>query len=332
MTKDTFLKALKKHMQQADFHKDEQADILEDYGLMIDEALERGDDETAFIEQLGTPSSIVRAIKKDTYPAISIKTNKIIALSPFIALIAFFLLGSLYDAWHPGWLVFMLMPITAISLKSDNFKEMINGLSFFVFLSAFILFGSMVDLWHPLWALFITMIGIGYLFDHKLWLRLIGLYTIIASSLYITLIIQGTFNHSLWFLIMVPGIIIGLLTGHIHLEFNIEPKPTKRGLVLGLSWLLLTVLIFLFLGFYFSLWHPGWLVFLCLPIAIMAYTQIVHKERIEPTGYTPFIATIIFFLWGHYADAYQISWLVFLLIPITGILFEKKSLVQINKK
>ena len=35
---------------------------------------------------------------------------KIVAITPFVCLIVFLCLGFFLDAWHPGWVVFLLIP------------------------------------------------------------------------------------------------------------------------------------------------------------------------------------------------------------------------------
>ena len=37
--------------------------------------------------------------------------KRIIAATPMICLIIFLLLGFLKDAWHPGWIVFLTIPV-----------------------------------------------------------------------------------------------------------------------------------------------------------------------------------------------------------------------------
>jgi hypothetical protein len=41
---------------------------------------------------------------------------KIVSLTFLFCLIAFFVIGFVWDAWHPGWLVFFMIPIVSTLL------------------------------------------------------------------------------------------------------------------------------------------------------------------------------------------------------------------------
>lgn len=40
--------------------------------------------------------------------------RKISAVTPLLSVLAFLILGFCFDLWHPSWLIFFLIPITAI--------------------------------------------------------------------------------------------------------------------------------------------------------------------------------------------------------------------------
>jgi hypothetical protein len=85
------------------------------------------------------------------------------------------------------------------------------------------------------------------------------------------------------------------------------------------------VIGYVVLGIVTGLWHPGWLLFLLIPI----YFTSVAAKTFPINDLMPFIATILFVLVGEYVsipgetNSYALSWLFYLLIPITGILKEK---------
>lgn len=78
---------------------------------------------------------------------------------PFAAVIsiAYWILGMMFNAWHPGWLLFLLIPIwySFISaVKKGNATIFAYPvLVTLVFLSA----GFWLDIWHPAWALYLTI-------------------------------------------------------------------------------------------------------------------------------------------------------------------------------
>lgn len=95
------------------------------------------------------------------------------------------------------------------------------------------------------------------------------------------------------------------------------PKRFGRKLIAAAP--LLSLIIFLVLGFTLNAWHPGWLIFLMIPMSSIIFTP-YKKGKI--VALTPFICVVIFILIGTYVtDGYKYSWIVFLLIPLFGIFF-----------
>ncbi len=71
--------------------------------------------------------------------------------------IAYIVLGGLFDLWHPGWLVFLLIPIW------DSFVEAVYKKNAHVFAYpvvatlAFLMIGFFWGNWHPGWVVFLTI-------------------------------------------------------------------------------------------------------------------------------------------------------------------------------
>lgn len=72
---------------------------------------------------------------------------------------------------------------------------------------------------------------------------------------------------------------------------------------------LLAVLSFLLLGLGWGLWHPGWIVFLAIPLYAC-----ITKGSAE--GTMSMLATILYFLLGSIWGLWHPGWIVFLLIPL----------------
>lgn len=70
--------------------------------------------------------------------------------------------------------------------------------------------------------------------------------------------------------------------------------------------------IYLVLGCLFNLWHPGWLLFLTIPLF---YLPESHRTPLRLLG-NPVMVTIIYLLLGFMCDLWHPGWLVFLLIPV----------------
>ncbi len=329
MTLKQFMKDLSNALSDRDFSKSEIDEIIEDYTLMIQEASDRGEDETTFIERLGKPKEIARSIRKENKSHAS-KDSKLIALSPFIALIVFFITGFYFDAWHPGWMVFLLIPMTAILLEVHNPLEKLTALSPFIALIGFMTLGTYQGLWHPMWALFLIIPALGFLSSRHLINKIFGLYTFVAMTLFIiyTLVFEPSNFYA--FLILLPILVMGILSGEITIIWDNKYK-SLRLLALNVIALILLLAIYIYIGVTHEMWHPTWLMFLALPVGSLLYSKYFLKEHIELVAFMPFIALIIFFLVGEYLNAYHISWLAFLLIPMTAILFSGEKVVEVKK-
>ena len=73
-----------------------------------------------------------------------------------LVVIAFLILGFL-GLWHPGWIVFFLIPII-VTFIGAIVKKDINEFAFPVLVAAiYLLLGSIYHWWHPGWIVFLTI-------------------------------------------------------------------------------------------------------------------------------------------------------------------------------
>lgn len=94
------------------------------------------------------------------------------------------------------------------------------------------------------------------------------------------------------------------------------------GSIIGLIAVLAAAAFFI-LGFCFGKWHPGWLVFLVIPIAAMIFDAVRKKDGSGSIiGLIAVIAAAVFFILGFMFDAWGICWLVFLAIPLAAIIMD----------
>ena len=68
--------------------------------------------------------------------------------------------------------------------------------------------------------------------------------------------------------------------------------------------------LYLVLGAVFHLWHPGWLIFLTIPLHYMR-----PKNRLEQLC-NPIMVTLIYLILGFFFHLWHPGWLVFLAIPL----------------
>ncbi len=89
--------------------------------------------------------------------------NKICAITPFLCTIAYVLMGSLANLWHPGWLIFLLIPIVPIMLYTHKKKIVVDVINLIIFISYFVV-GFIFDIWHPTWVVFLLIPVVEILF------------------------------------------------------------------------------------------------------------------------------------------------------------------------
>ena len=288
-------------------------DIIADYTQMYEDAKNSGLSDEEVVWKLGTPLSIVTELGM-TLPTKPGEDKgwkgKIVALSPFISVIAFFVLGFQFDLWHPGWLVFLLIPVTAIILNAEGFNAKSVALSPFVAIVAFFL---LVDagLAHVGWLVFLIIPMLGMLHE-KNKLRVIAFELCmglsIAGYLYLALVINAL---QYAYLAFIP----------VALYFLTYPetyKQIKKLFTTLIGWVVIgSTVLFILLGYLFDAWYWAWLLFLLIPVtAIIQHAG--KKARL--VALSPFVATVLFFALGFLADGWSYAWIAYLLIPIVAII------------
>ena len=78
---------------------------------------------------------------------------KIIAITPFVCLLAFLCLGFFLDAWHPGWVVFLLIPAVPYLIYAKTIRVSIPIIAVAIFLTIGFVWGY----WHPGWLVFLLI-------------------------------------------------------------------------------------------------------------------------------------------------------------------------------
>jgi uncharacterized membrane protein len=333
MTKNKFLEQLKKALEERGVSMEVIEDTLQEYASMMDDALESGQSIESFIERMGTAKKVAKSFAR----ARDKQSNKIVAVMPFLSTIAFILLGVFYQAWHPGWLVFLSIPMSAILTRR---KIVWRSLNFFLILIIFNIGGAYFSLWSPLWSLFLLLISFNRESDKFSKLRPFAkAYTVIAVALYHALILTIRFSTlelglnpilieiTSPIVLFIPIILYGFMNGTIQIRIDgLFDRNIRLRIITNLIIVLGTIVGYIILGLTFpSFWHPGWLMFFIIPL----YFMLIEEKRPSLVGFMPFIATTLFVLVGEYvtipgqSSAYVISWLFFFLIPISAILLRK---------
>lgn len=316
MKKEEYLERLEYYLDERDFSQEEIDEILEDYELMIDEALDNDPNITDFDELLGNPKDIVKQINKKLVIR-RVKGNRLVALSPFIATIAFFVLGFGFELWNPGWMVYLIIPITGIisGRRHSPIKSLLEVLPF-VSLTAFLIIGLSTDVWHPTWMVFLILPLFGIL-ERKA--KFYGLWFVIALTIpivYLLSIYYFPFDYN-WVILLLL-ILPGLNGGSISFRVNgLRQKNLEWNMAITIA---LATLSFILIGILTSYWHPGWLVFLSIPVVSILVSTKHFNQKIPIIAIMPFIATTLFFIAGEFLNGYAWSWMFYFLIPMTAII------------
>ena len=95
-----------------------------------------------------------------------------------------------------------------------------------------------------------------------------------------------------------------------YYEAKARAEERRRAKRLDRVYPMIITVLYLVLGFVFDLWHPGWLIFLTIPLHYMHFQsrwdQLTH----------PVMVTLIYLVLGCFFDLWHPGWLIFLLIPI----------------
>ena len=84
-------------------------------------------------------------------------TGLVAGLTVMLSLIAYLVMGCVWNLWHPAWVVFLTIPVfptipAAIKERDPHvfcFPVLVTGV--------YLLVGFLCGLWHPLWVLFLTI-------------------------------------------------------------------------------------------------------------------------------------------------------------------------------
>lgn len=77
---------------------------------------------------------------------------------------------------------------------------------------------------------------------------------------------------------------------------------------------LIIVVVYLLIGIFFNAWHPGWMLFLLIPLWHSFISAVKHNNA-HIFSY-PVVAVILFLSIGFFAGAWHPGWVVFLTIPL----------------
>ncbi len=314
--KANYLKELKDLLDNYKMEDSEKNEIIADYEEMYDGYIDKGllDDEV--IKKLGSPRSIIRDLtegfKKVEKPLPG--GEKIIALTPFIATIIFFILGFGFNLWHPGWLVFTIIPVTAIIVEMGKTRDeqLTTALSPFFASLLYLYLGFYHGLWHPGWIVFIIIPMLGIWNSRRTLTKLdllVSLSPFLALIAYAILGLNGYWTEGWLVFLGIP--MLGVLN-----------EKNKLKLLVWELLFVLGIVGYLYVGYlYPELWAYGLFAFAPVIIFGIAMGNIKLGFDEIPGDYRKVIigSAAIFLLLGFIFNLWGVAWLVFLVIPVYAI-------------
>ena len=83
--------------------------------------------------------------------------NMLSGLIPVLITITYFILGGVFNLWHPGWLVFLFIPVFLTLIDAIYFKRPNDFCFPVVVVIAYLFIGFEFSGWHPYWFLFLLI-------------------------------------------------------------------------------------------------------------------------------------------------------------------------------
>ena len=311
--KNNYLEELKKLLSDYQMEDFEKQDILSDYEEIYEGWTEKGLNDEEVEKKLGNPRSIIKDLTEG-YRKVEKPIpggERIIALSPFLATITFFILGFGFNLWHPGWLVFFIIPILGIFTG----KKGMSVLNLFVSLSPFVATIIFVFLYDngdavPGWLIFLIIPILGIINEKNIIkMMIMELLIIFGIILYLYLGYNYTDMWGYALVSFVPITLYSIIVGDIEVGIGGASKEYK-------ILILITTIVFFLLGFLLNLWEVAWLIFLLIPVYAIN-KEVPEKDKL--VSISPFIALTLFFLLGYFLNIWEYSWLAFFIIPIIAI-------------
>lgn len=307
---DLFLEQLKERLLDHDISDKLLNQILSDYQKKIEKNPNSVDDVGVVTEKLIKTYDL--KLKEDTNREIS----TIIAFAPFISIVLYLSLGFLFDLWHPGWLVFIAVPIILLifSVFHDDISLGFLALIPFIIITSYFFVGFYFGLWHPTWLIFMLLPVIGVFSRYKKRSLKFLLYTLspfLTISIYIIL---GSQFH-LWSRLWVIFLIVPMLA-------CLEEENRKRLFICEGS-LSVALIVGIVTPFFTPLWSLSFIGLAVPLIAMVAMGEdsIIKFKKDNIIDLALFIAlSVIYVVLGIVFNAWAYAWMIFLIFPAYEIL------------
>ena len=129
------------------------------YNVSLDYLLQTEDSlETIKTEQIKEEAKIIVDEDVEDEDAKKPKVlNMLSGLIPVLITITYFILGGVFNLWHPGWLVFLFIPVFLTLIDAIYFKRPDDFCFPVLVVIAYLFIGFEFSGWHPYWFLFLLI-------------------------------------------------------------------------------------------------------------------------------------------------------------------------------
>jgi len=107
-----------------------------------------------------TEQDVQYAVQENVSSGTTAKTLLRLPIPLFVAA-AYLAMGFLWNWWHPGWLIFLAIPVyyqLASMLEMASMRKKLNRFPIAVLcVLAYLLAGLFFDVWHPTWMVFLLI-------------------------------------------------------------------------------------------------------------------------------------------------------------------------------
>ena len=93
--------------------------------------------------------------------------KKISSVTPKLAIVSLLAIGFCLNAWHPGWVVFLAIPLVELILGvfTKEGKAKYVTISIVISIIGYLILGFCLDAWHPGWLIFFIVPIVGVLVE-----------------------------------------------------------------------------------------------------------------------------------------------------------------------
>lgn len=128
------------------------------YGISLDELLSTDDSIEVIKEEQVNKIKYDEIEAEDNLEKPKSKAVEIVnGVTALVITIIYFIISSIWELWHPAWILFMFIPII-ITLTEAIAKKDGHKFAYPILVAAVYLFFSFeFGIWHPLWVIFLSI-------------------------------------------------------------------------------------------------------------------------------------------------------------------------------